>query len=143
MAAVYADLLGQHDAVALIGADAPQLQASELERAVQWLAEGDEERFVLGPAQDGGFWLFGGNRPLPLGAWTAPVYSQPDTAAQFRHAIGERRPWLELATLRDVDNLDDLPAVANALDALADALPAQRELAGLSRALLAERSANA
>lgn len=143
MAAIYSQLQQAHGAVMLIGADAPQLQTSELIRAAQWLSDIERARFAIGPALDGGFWLFGGNRPLPDDVWTQVSYSQSDTAAQFRRAVGEHAPWLELTALRDVDDVDDLPAVAAALESLTDPLPAQRELAVLSRSLLAERSARA
>lgn len=143
MSAVYQCLLDEHGDVILIGADAPQLQAGELARAAKWLGAIDEERYALGTALDGGFWLFGGNRPLPLRTWTQVGYSQPDTAAQFRLSVGADRRWLDLGALRDVDAADDLPGVADALEALPDPLPEQRALARLSRELIARSRADA
>ena len=143
MAAVYQRLLDEHGAAILIGADAPQLQAGELVRAAQWLGASAEARYVLGPAVDGGFWLFGGNRSLPLRAWTQVGYSQRDTAMRFRRSVGVDRRWLDLGALRDVDVADDLRGVANALDALPDPLPEQRTLARLSRELMPRRRADA
>lgn len=44
------------DQVVLIGSDLPQLQASDLAAAFQAL---NQAPLVLGPAQDGGYWLIG------------------------------------------------------------------------------------
>lgn len=136
MARVHAALVRRHGRGLLIGADAPQLQASELARADTWLA-GDDPRLALGPALDGGFWLVGANRVLPRADWSAVRYSRMDTAHDFRCAMDRHGRWLSVATLGDVDHREDLPYLLQALDALAAPLPEQRALADLCRELLA------
>ena len=135
MARVYARLRETHHAAILIGADAPQLTAHALQRAAVWLS-GVESRLAIGRADDGGFWLFGGNAPLDDAAWTGVRYSAPDTAAQFMRAMHGSGAWLELETLRDLDTVDDIPRVHASLETLTAPTPAQlrlmRELEALS-----------
>ncbi|RMD90360.1 MAG: hypothetical protein D6807_01940, partial [Alphaproteobacteria bacterium] len=65
------------------------------------------------PASDGGFWLFGGRRPIPPELWKSPRYSGPharaDLLAGFAEA-GLTQP-LPLMTLTDVDEIADLAAM--------------------------------
>ena len=101
---VYSFLLRRHGRAALAGADCPALTAatvlSALERA------GDE--VVVGPAADGGFYLFAAARRIPARVWTAVSYSRDDTLAQLlRHfPDGARR----LQTLADVDDAASMRA---------------------------------
>ena len=129
MAQVYRLLRQQHRGAVLIGADTPQLVAAALARAAHWL-ESDERRLVIGRAQDGGFWLFGGNAELPDSAWLEPRYSTAGTADEFVAAMHDHGRWLQLETLRDIDTADDLPHVRAHLAALAAPTEAQRELLG-------------
>ncbi|MEZ0472429.1 TIGR04282 family arsenosugar biosynthesis glycosyltransferase [Luteimonas salinilitoris] len=129
MAQVYRLLRHRHHAAILIGADAPQLTAQALQRAAHWLS-GAEPRLAIGRAEDGGFWLFGGNTPLDDDAWTRVRYSTLGTAVQFMHAMHGSGAWLELETLRDLDTADDIPHVLAGLAALAAPTPAQQRLMG-------------
>lgn len=128
MAHIYRLLRKRHLAALLIGADAPQLTATSLSKAADWLSC-VESRLVLGRAQDGGFWLFGGNCPLSDGAWTSVRYSAPDTAAAFVRAMHTGGCWLELESLRDIDTAGDLPHAMASLAALEAPTAAQLRLA--------------
>ncbi|MEO8993767.1 MAG: TIGR04282 family arsenosugar biosynthesis glycosyltransferase [Rhodanobacter sp.] len=128
MGHVYAELQARHGQVLLIGADAPQLTTALLECARATLDDATHP-FALGLAADGGFWLFGGSRPIPQSVWIDVRYSQPDTAAQLRSALASLGSVITLPELSDVDVEADLPALAESLDALSNPLPAQRELA--------------
>ena len=130
MAQVYRLLRQQHRGAVLIGADTPQLVAAALARAAHWL-QSDEPRLVIGPAQDGGFWLFGGNAELPDSAWLEPRYSTAGTADEFVAAMHGHGRWLQLETLRDIDTVDDLPQVRAHLAALEVPTDAQRQLLAL------------
>lgn len=125
---IYDDLLAQHERVLLIGADAPQLTADLLQRAVAAL-DLPATPFVLGEADDGGFWLFGGRRPVPATAWSGVAYSQADTAMQLRAALQAQGATATLPSLTDVDQATDLVTLADALAALPDPLLAQQQLA--------------
>ncbi|MEO7917170.1 MAG: TIGR04282 family arsenosugar biosynthesis glycosyltransferase [Dokdonella sp.] len=127
MARVYDRLRREHDGVMLIGADSPQMSANLLADAVAWL-ESNEARLVIGPATDGGFWLFGGNVDLPVDAWQRPRYSSPETSSEFRAAMQSHGGWLTLETLQDIDEVDDISAVRAALEQLPGPTDEQRAL---------------
>ena len=128
MARVHAALVQRHGYGLLLGADAPQLETPALVDALAWCA-GAVPRQAIGPARDGGFWLYGGNRASDLARWDAVEYSRGDTAARFREVFTGAGGWLELATLTDLDEGDDLSLMQQALAALASPLPAQTALA--------------
>lgn len=129
MARVHTALVARHGLALLIGADSPQLELSPLCAAINWL-RAPGPRLVLGPAEDGGFWLAGANRALPLGDWTGVEYSRPDTCAGFSRVMRRHGRLLEMPLLRDVDRADDLPSLMNALQILPAATPAQAALLG-------------
>jgi uncharacterized protein len=125
---VHAQLQSQHGSVLLIGADAPQLSVALLGDALAALGS-PATPFVIGPAADGGFWLFGARVPIPEHVWLSVAYSQPDTAARLCAALSTLGAIAYLPTLADVDTAADLVALRAALAALPEALPEQRELA--------------
>lgn len=122
---VYSQLLARHGSVLLIGADTPQLTPALLQRAQQALQPAP---FVLGPADDGGFWLFGGRLVVAASIWQSIRYSQPDTASQLQAALAGQGEIVQLPTLVDVDRSDDLARVRAALAQLTAPLPEQRQL---------------
>jgi len=124
MRRVCAQLLATHGAALLIGADAPQLAPGDLHAACDALRA---QPGALGPSEDGGFWLLATRSALPDAAWRDTPWSRPDTAARFLAHPG-MPACARLRTLRDVDTADDLQALAAALAALPEPLPAQRRL---------------
>jgi uncharacterized protein len=134
MGRVHAALVERHRTGVLLGADTPQIAAGLLGRALAW-CEHPLPRHVLGPAHDGGFWLYAGNRVSPLAVWESVPYSEPDTAHNFRAAFKARPAWLELPTLTDVDSAGDLATMNAELASLPTLLPEQIAL----RTWLAER----
>lgn len=127
MAGIHADLLGRHGRAVLIGADSPQMTVSHLHAADRALDDGCDH--VLGPAEDGGFWLLGSRTPIDAAAWSSVRYSQPDTGARMHAALAEGLRCLMLDRLRDVDTEEDLAPLRNDLLALRSPTPAQRALA--------------
>ena len=127
MARVYAALLGRHGAAILIGADSPQMTPELLTRAAASLA-GAAEPYVLGPAEDGGFWLFGGRQPVPDGVWTSVAYSRPDTAARFLDALAGSGEAARLPRLSDADTVAEMTAVRDALARIPAPVPEQATL---------------
>ncbi len=124
MRTVYERLRAQHGAAILIGADAPQIHSDDLQDACTVLRTHDT---VIGPSEDGGFWLFGGRHALPDEAWSQTPWSQPDTRERFVCSL-DPRPPISLRTLRDVDTFDDLHALHTALMSLQAPSSTQREL---------------
>ncbi|MGQ4660345.1 DUF2064 domain-containing protein [Lysobacter sp. F6437] len=133
MARVHAGLVASHGFGLLVGADAPQITAELLGEAIGWLTDdglaSDRPRLALGPASDGGFWLFGSNVAASLPAWTSVSYSTDSTAADLRRAMQDLGEWRTLATLTDVDTAADLPTLRRALQALPGPTPEQSALA--------------
>lgn len=98
-------------AVAIIGADCPELDAGILEQAFAGLAR---QTAVFGPAHDGGYYLVGLRQPVPELFEDVPW----GTSAVLRRSLKNARrcglspsllPWL-----RDVDRPRDLPVWARA-----------------------------
>lgn len=132
MAHVHQQLMGKHSAGLLIGADTPQLCRGDLDQACAWLND-TSARQVIGPASDGGFWLYGGNRSAPSSVWQSVAYSQADTGMRFGHALAEYGDWLTLPSLTDVDTITDLAAMNTQMARLPDALPEQCDLVHWTR----------
>lgn len=96
-----------HRRVVLIGSDCPAVGPERLRRAFAAL---DRARVVLGPADDGGYWLVGQRAP-GLDLFSGVPWSSPGTysATLERLAgIGVRAERLE--RLADLDTLEDLAA---------------------------------
>lgn len=111
MECVYRQLLQVHDAALLLGADAPALAPHILNRAAQCVLVGPPQA-VLAPAQDGGFVLVGGNRPIASAIWNAPDYGDAQTLAQFRQALHPHLPIHWLPEQQDLDTREDLMRLA-------------------------------
>jgi len=99
--------------VLLVGTDCLGVTAARVSEALQALASHDA---VLGPAYDGGYYLLGLTRPLPVFdgvAWSTDAVAD-ETRARL-HLAGAS--WAELPTERDLDEAADLVAVAHRPDA--------------------------
>jgi uncharacterized protein len=93
------------DKVAIIGTDCPDLKAEIMSKAFDEL---DRSDLVLGPAQDGGYYLIGLRRSLPelfegINWGTDEVLAQTRTITQN---LGLN--IAELPTLTDIDRPEDL-----------------------------------
>lgn len=135
MARVHHRLVRAHGFGLLIGADAPQLRREDLHRAAEGLRTA-QARQAWGPARDGGFWLYGGNRVAPVVLWESVRYSQPRTGSEFHAALADYGDWLALPALTDLDSQEDLLPLAEALRALPDPLPGQQRVLSEIDALL-------
>lgn len=127
MATVHDELVRRHGAGILIGADLPQIETRHLRAAARWLIA-DEPRHVMGPACDGGFWLFGANRSPAVETWESVRYSRADTAREFIKAVNAAA-WEMLEPLTDLDQAEDLPTVLRELEAVVRPTGCQLELA--------------
>ncbi len=125
-------LLARFDAALLLGADTPQITAADIVAAAHGLQANPH---VLGPSEDGGFWLLATRGGVPAPAWSTTPWSHAETAARFSKALGDAT-IARLRTLRDVDIADDLTPLLRDLDALDKPLPEQQRLVEWLRATL-------
>ncbi|MDO8844604.1 DUF2064 domain-containing protein [Methylicorpusculum sp.] len=135
MGRIYEQLLQRHPYVLLVGADIPQMTSHQVCDCAHWLSGIDFSRFAFGPSLDGGFWLFGGNRPLPQTLWTDIIYSQSDTGAQFLNAITRFGDIFHTDSLQDADEPVDLVRVMTSLEALLKPTPEQQKMTNLLKQL--------
>lgn len=113
MERVLARAVGEAGCAILIGADLPGLPPEHLEIARDDLAHHEA---VLGPADDGGFYLVGLSR-VPRGVFDGLRWSAPDTLVQTERRLVERGLTLARApSWFDVDEIYDLARVRRMLD---------------------------
>jgi rSAM/selenodomain-associated transferase 1 len=122
--------LAEADTVIAIGADAPGLPARLLERAVQELEQYDG---VLGPCDDGGFYLLGLRR-CPPGLLEELPWSSTNTFAATQQRLTAR--GISVAILDgwfDVDRPEDLERLRRSINRGEVEAPATKKLlTGLS-----------
>ena len=108
--------------VLLVGSDVPGMTACLLQEAFERL---EEQRVVLGPAGDGGYWLVGQRAP-GVDLFAGIPWSSRRTLEATRDRLRSLAvEFSELPVVADVDTLEDLRRVlaADVLDSgLADAL---------------------
>jgi rSAM/selenodomain-associated transferase 1 len=108
MKVFFAESLARFDRIVLIGSDSPDLPIEYVSQAFEALGTHD---VVLGPAQDGGYYLVGAARQVPrifdgIDWGTARVWEQ--TLANLRSAA---RHWHELPSWYDIDDDGSLRAL--------------------------------
>lgn len=104
-------LASGHEGVVLIGSDSPDLPARLLDQATRQLLQAEPpgvRRLVLGPAEDGGFYLVA-SRHAEAAAFDGVTWSQATVLADVRaRAEAAGRDVVLLGSWRDVDTVDDL-----------------------------------
>lgn len=98
--------LRDHACAIIVGTDCPALTPADIEAAAQALQQGADA--VIGPAEDGGYWLLGLRAVSPTLFEDMP-WGGDTVCAQTRAGI-EALGWRchALRTLADVDRPDDL-----------------------------------
>ena len=93
--------------VCVIGADIPGITAAHIANAFNALRAKD---VVFGPAHDGGYWLIGlkRSRPIPPRLFANVRWSTEHALADTITTLPNHR-IAQIATLKDVDTIDDLP----------------------------------
>lgn len=124
---VHRELHAKHGSALMIGTDIPQISAGLILDAVETLARPDVDH-VLGPANDGGFWLFGSKHPISHEDWSGVPYSTDRAAEALQAELAGSGSIAVLQTLTDVDIVADLHDLRIALSNLAETTCTQREL---------------
>jgi rSAM/selenodomain-associated transferase 1 len=117
LAGCFAALLGGGaDQVVIVAADTPQVPRATYEAAFALL---DQVDLVLGPAQDGGYYLVGAKTALPELFVGVPMGTDAVLQVTMQRAVRRRLRVGAVPTLRDLDRLEDLQAAlaAGELDA--------------------------
>jgi glycosyltransferase A (GT-A) superfamily protein (DUF2064 family) len=95
--------------VVLVGSDLPDITSSSIASAIAILKD-DPSSLVVGPAQDGGYYLIAATMPPPV--FEGVEWGSPQVLEETR-AIATRSGWRVhlLEPLRDVDTPEDLDNV--------------------------------
>lgn len=117
--------------VLIIGSDAPTLPRAHLHAALDALMEHD---VVIGPSDDGGYWLVGARVPVPE-IFSDIRWSTPEVLPATLQRLGSRSHAL-VASFYDIDTVEDLARLRAELAALPETVaPAtRRALAALPQA---------
>ena len=112
-----------HKNIALIGGDLPPVPLSFFSEAYA-LLEASENRVVLGPSRDGGYYLVGCNRPTPE-IFQDMTWSHSRVLAQTLERLASLKiEFRLLPSWFDIDTPDDLRHLCSILDStLKKALP--------------------
>ena len=95
----------------LIGTDCPFLESADLQQAADALRAGTDA--VIGPAEDGGYYLLG-VRASDSALFSGIEWGSDRVLAATRQRFRDLGwQWRELATRRDVDRPEDLEALAD------------------------------
>ena len=110
---VYSALKIRHRFVILIGADSPLIHMDHFSETFESLKSGSN--FVLGPAYDGGFYLFGGSLDLPKSVWKKVRYSTNNTYTQLSNQLKSIGSIRELEPIWDIDEKKDIYSLLKAV----------------------------
>jgi rSAM/selenodomain-associated transferase 1 len=100
-----------HSRVVVVGSDCPEIRTRHVERALHLL---ECVPVVIGPADDGGYWLIGQRSP-GADLFSGIPWSTPATLRDTRRRLLEAAiPWRELEWLVDVDTASCLTHVLEA-----------------------------
>lgn len=103
---IYSQLLKKHQNVILMAADSPQLNAHDLNLTMKAL---EDNSYVLGPAKDGGYYIFAGKNPVAKDIWSLVPWSTENTLKTLLLKLPEEAHLLR--KLSDVDTLCDLNTI--------------------------------
>jgi uncharacterized protein len=117
MAGVFAKLFQMgHKGIVLIGGDLPPVPLRYFTEAYAFL-DAANQRVVLGPSRDGGYYLVGANQPVPQ-IFHGMTWSHSQVLAQTRDKLTSLQiDYHLLASWFDVDTPDDLRYLESILDA--------------------------
>jgi len=126
MHGIFVDLLSAgYRSVVVVGSDVPGVNAGSAGHAFS-LLEAGEDRVVLGPSDDGGYYLIGLRTPL-VGLFEGIAWSTPEVLAQtLERAAALDAGVATIASCYDVDVIEDLVRLWTDLrrsDSLRSSLP--------------------
>ena len=126
LANIYELVSPKYDLILFVGGDCPQMQSSAILAGIDHLQK--KPCFVIGPAQDGGFWLWGGSAKVDKGIWTQVSYSCDTTYHEMRERLELNAECIDLVSYTDVDHAEDLKQLNDFFAKQEAMLPAQKTL---------------
>lgn len=129
LATISETLFASHEAVIFIGTDSPQILPDVFQKTIGIL-ERNPEFCIIGPAKDGGFYLFASRRPIPREIWEAVKYSVNTTLIDLTSRLQKNAIKTNMIEIeQDVDTLSDLKTLKRVLEnKKPGVLPAQVKL---------------
>jgi rSAM/selenodomain-associated transferase 1 len=112
--------------IVLLGSDSPDVPIQYLSAAFASLEESD---LVVGPSEDGGFYLIGASVPLPDSLFVGITWSSAEVYSRLVENLEHHTPRLSLATVppwRDVDDESDLQELEQRLHETGTSAPQTR-----------------
>ena len=106
---IYSLLIRKYNFVLLMGSDSPHLPLEHYTKTYNHLLHND---FVIGPTEDGGFYLLGGRRPIPSHIWLSTPYSVNTTYEALVQQIKKLGTVKALPPLFDIDTVRELKKLA-------------------------------
>lgn len=104
-------LLKKHKKILIIGTDSPQVDTDILLQSIENLRN-KPDNCIIGPAYDGGFYLFGTSFLIDKDIWTSTTYSKNDTLKQLIENLERENIKSHfLKTMGDVDEVGDLKSL--------------------------------
>ena len=104
MSSAFETILKRCEQVLIIGSDCAQLTSDHLDQAFAFL---DSHDMVIGPSQDGGYYLLGMNHHYPFLfeniVWSSETVFQETVGKAIEHNL----KYVELEVLSDIDNEED------------------------------------
>lgn len=121
MRCFFEEALQQGSAALLVGTDSPDLPLQAVAEGMRWLSNGDghSSRLVLGPTDDGGYWLIGARGKLPPifdeMPWSQPTLMQATVERLDESGWREGDDYCLLSPWYDVDEAADLDRLRSGL----------------------------
>lgn len=115
----------QYNAVFLLGADTPHLNMTCLGPQIKNYLNGGTD-FLLGPSHDGGYYIFGSKKLVPLSLWKNVKYSTSNTYAELSKQLDLLGEKTMVNSNFDIDDLDSLLKLNSIM--IAGRTPEQREV---------------
>lgn len=128
---VFRKLILEFESVVIIGSDSPQLTANNLECAFRSLENTkvpERPTIVIGPCEDGGFYLVGSSGQLPEDLWMEIRYSTELAGRDLAEAALRLGDVINLPVEIDVDTSSDLAAIKKLLEMRSSAPKTNRSL---------------
>lgn len=104
---IYSKLIREFSCVLFLGADSPHLNAKFLSKTIKEFFD-SSDTFLLGPAVDGGYYLFAGKAHLNEEVWNSVTYSSSNTYLELKANLTSLGNISELSENFDVDDLSSL-----------------------------------